>query len=340
MMKTVEEEKDIIQNARAAFARQTGMTAEVIGRQDARRLVLRVHGKRLNLVPEVKAALSITNAMLPLIRHNQPQKFILVTRYVTGIMADKLRENGIQFMDEAGNVFINHPPLYIFNRGEKNPALAKVPAVGRAFKQTGIRVLYVLLCNPGVENEPYRTMAAKADVALGMVNWVMQELKELGFLLVMGKRRGRELRLVNKERLLERWVTAYAEQLRPKLVLGRYRGAAGWWKDRELNPERAQWGGEVAAAKLTGHLNPQEITVYADKNNLAAVLIPNKLQKDPEGDVELLHRFWRAEAIPPNRDMVHPILIYADLMATGNQRNLETARMIYDQHIVQLVRET
>jgi len=339
-MITVEEEKDIIQNACAVFTRQTGMAAEVIGQQRAGRLVLRVHGKRLNLVPEVKAALSITNAMLPLIRHNQPQKFILVTRYVTGIMADKLRENGIQFMDEAGNVFINHPPLYIFNRGEKNPGLAKVPAIGRAFKQTGIRVLYVLLCNPGLENEPYRTMATKADVALGMVNWVVQELKELAFLLVMGKRRGRELRLVNKERLLERWVTAYAEQLRPKLVLGRYRGAAGWWKDRELNPERAQWGGEAAAAKLTGHLNPQEITVYADKNILAAVLIPNRLQKEPEGNVELLHRFWRPDAIPPNRDMVHPILIYADLMATGNQRNLETARMIYDRHIVQLVRET
>jgi hypothetical protein len=38
--------------------------------------------------------------------------------------------------------------------------------------------------------------------------------------------------------------------------------------------------------------------------------------------------------------MVHPLLVYADLMATGNQRNIETARMIYDQHIIQLVRET
>ena len=38
-------------------------------------------------------------------------------------------------------------------------------------------------------------------------------------------------------------------------------------------------------------------------------------------------------------DLVHPILIYADLLATGNERNIETARMIYDQHIVQLIRE-
>ena len=76
------------------------------------------------------------------------------------------------------------------------------------------------------------------------------------------------------------------------------------------------------------------------EENLAALLIQHKLKKDPAGDVELLHRFWRQDAVSPNRDMVHPLLVYADLMATGNQRNIETARMIYDQHIIQLVRET
>ena len=189
-------------------------------------------------------------------------------------------------------------------------------------------------------NQPYRTIASKAEVALGMVNWVMMELKELGFLLVVGKGKGRKVRLINKERLLERWITAYTEQLRSKLMLGRYRGAAGWWKEAALDPDRALWGGEVAALKLTGHLNPQEATIYADKENLAAVLIPHKLKKDPAGDVELLHRFWRQDSVPTNRDMVHPLLVYADLMATGNQRNIETARMIYDRHIIQLVRET
>jgi hypothetical protein len=173
-----------------------------------------------------------------------------------------------------------------------------------------------------------------------MVNWVMHELNDTGFLLVVGKGKGRKIRLINKERLLERWITAYAEQLRPKLMLGRYRGAAGWWKEVTLDPKHALWGGEVAALKLTGHLNPQEATIYADKENLAALLIQHKLKKDPAGDVEFLYRFWRQDAVLPNRDMVHPLLVYADLMATGNQRNIETARMIYDQHIIQLVRET
>ena len=338
-MRKLQNEQDIIQNACAAFTRMTGLALKVIGQPKARALALQAHGKRLNLVPEVKATITPTDALLPLIRPNQPPNLILVARQVTETMAAKLRENGVQFMDEAGNVFINQPPLYIFIKGNRNPVLKKAPAIGRVFKQTGIRVLYVLLCNPGEENQPYRTIAAKAGVALGMVNWVMQELKELGFLLITGKGRGRKIQIINKERLLERWTTAYAEQLRPKLRLGCYRGAAGWWKDEELVPERAQWGGEVAALKLTGHLNPQEITIYIDKDNLAAFLIQHKFRKDPAGDVEFFHRFWRPDAVPANRDVVHPLLAYADLMATGNQRNLETARMIYDQHIVQFGKE-
>jgi hypothetical protein len=336
----VKDEKGIIQAACGAFARQTGIPVEIIGRRGAHRLAVRAPGARMDLVPEVKAAITPTDVLLPLMRHNQAGKFVLVARGINEHMAEKLRENGIQFMDEAGNAFINRPPLYIFIKGNRTLTLTKAPVIGRAFKQTGIRMLYALLCNPGLENQPYRVIAAKAKVALGMVNWVIGELRSLGFLLMIGEGRKREIRLVNKPRLLERWITAYAEQLRPKLTLGRYQGAAGWWKDVKLDPDRAQWGGEVAAAKLTGHLNPQEITVYTDKEEgLAAVLLPHKLKKDPGGEVELLHRFWRPDVILPIQDVVHPLLVYADLIATGNQRNLEAARMIYDRHIVQLVGE-
>jgi hypothetical protein len=338
-MLTAEDQKKIIQNACFAFMGQTGIRVEITGRPNLRRLTVRLPGGKVHLFPEVKGRITPTDAVLPLMKGKQPEGFILVTRQVTETIADKLQKNGIQFMDEAGNAYINHPPVYIYIKGNKHPAPTKALVIGRAFKQTGLRVLYTLLCNPGLENQPYRTIAEKAGVALGMVNWVMRELKELGFLLEKGEGRGREILLINKERLLERWITAYPEQLRPRLVLGRFRGVAGWWKDAELDPAQAQWGGEPAAAKLAGYLNPQEITVYVDKENPGAVLIPHKLKTDPDGEVELLCRFWRPDAIPLNRDMVHPLLIYADLMGTGNQRNIETARMIYEQHIVQFVRE-
>jgi hypothetical protein len=68
-------------------------------------------------------------------------------------------------------------------------------------------------------------------------------------------------------------------------------------------------------------------------------LLECKLRKDPIGEVEILDRFWDYDENTEYRDLVHPILIYADLVATGNQRNIETAKMIYEDYIIRLVRE-
>jgi len=260
---------------------------------------------------------------------------LLVTKYINTQLADELKQNGAEFIDTAGNAFINQPPLYIFVKGNK-PDIVKAPPLKRAFKPAGLKVIYAFLCNPGLEKKTYREIAAETGVALGTVDWIMRELKELGFLLDMGKR---GQRLIQKENLLQRWVTAYPEQLRPKLTLGRFRGEYGWWQRKTLDPFKGQWGGEVAAAKLTQYLQPQIITIYTAPQELDQLLIKNRLKRDQTGDVEILKKFWKPAEIWKYEDLVHPILIYADLLATGNERNIETARMIYGQHIVQLIRE-
>jgi hypothetical protein len=260
---------------------------------------------------------------------------LLVTKYINTQLADELKQNGTEFLDTAGNTFINQPPLYIFVKGNK-PDIVKTPPTKRTFKPAGLKVIYAFLCNPGLENKTYREIAAETGVALGTVDWIMKELKELRFLLDMGKR---GQRLIQKENLLQRWVTAYPEQLRPKLTLGRFRGEYGWWQQKTLDPFKAQWGGEVAAAKLTQYLQPQIITIYIAPQDLDQLLIKNRLKRDQTGDVEILKRFWKPAEIWKYEDLVHPILIYADLLATGNERNIETAKIIYDQHIVQLIRE-
>jgi hypothetical protein len=334
--------KHILKTALNAFMRQTGLVCDIVNEAPGKQFLLLKTAEatvRIELLV-IEGGTIAVNATLALYRRQQDQtRCVMIIPQATADMAERLRDDDTQFMDTAGNCFINQPPLYLFIKGNKLQGVVKAPAVGRAFKQTGLRVLYALLCNPGLEDETYRAIATKIDVALGMVNWVLNELSELGYLVETGKGRARHIRLIGKEKLLERWITGYAEQLRPKLLMGRYRGTEGWWQKVILKPEKAQWGGEVAAGKLTDYLKPQTITIYVDKNNLEAVLIQNRLKKDPEGDVELLHRFWQPETIVPHVETVHPILVYADLMATGNQRNIETARILYDEHIVQLIRE-
>jgi len=299
-------------------------------------LRIAMQGKEIRYYVEAKTNVTKADKLLLMMRKGEfEHPLLLVTKYINPQLADELKQNGTEFIDTAGNAFLNQLPLYIFVKGNK-PDIVKVPPFKRTFKPAGLRVIFAFLCNPGLENKTYREIAAETGVALGTVDWIMKELKELRFLLDMGKR---DLRLLQKEKLLQRWVTAYPEQLRPKLLLGRFRGEYGWWQQKTLDPFRAQWGGEVAAAKLTQYLQPETITIYTTPQELDQLLIKNRLKRDQTGDIEILKRFWKLPEIWKHEDLVHPILMYADLLATGNERNIETAKMIYDQHIVQLIRE-
>jgi hypothetical protein len=338
-------ENDLLKLALGVFRKNLPVQVEfdemeptdAIGRHADFLLRMVMHGKEIRYYVEVKTNVTKTDKLLVMMRKGGfEHPFLLVAKYINGQMAEQLKQDGIEFIDTAGNAFINHPPLYIFIKGNRPPDIAKHIPVKRAFKPAGLRTIYAFLCHPGLENKTYREIAVVTDVALGTVDWIMKELKELGYLLDMGKRGNR---LIQKEKLLQRWVTAYPEQLRPKLTLGRFRGETGWWQQKNFDPFKAQWGGEVAAAKLTQYLQPQIITIYTTPQQLDQLLIENRLKRDPIGDVEILKRFWEPPELWTYKDVVHPILIYADLLATGNERNIETARIIYEQHIIQLIRE-
>lgn len=296
-----------------------------------------IHGKKLRYYAEIKATVTKTQKFLLLMNREELQyPIFLIARHVNPVMAEELRKNNIDFIDTAGNAFINRPPVYIFIKGNRPTKTIGQVAIKRTFKAAGLRMIFGFICNPGMENIAYREIAAATGVALGTVDWMMKELKELEFIIDMGKR---GLKLTQKETLLQRWVTAYPEQLRPKQILGRYRGEPGWWLQKRLDPLRAQWGGEVAAEKMTRYLKPELITIYAAAQYLNQLLLENRLKKDITGNVEILERFWKPTVEQQPEDLVPPLLVYADLLATGNQRNLETAKKIYEQHIVRLIRE-
>jgi len=336
----------ILREALDAFEKATKIKAYLVDDMiqyappDVGKIIIQinVNDEDIFIEGEIKPNITDMNyaAVINQLNTNRDYKPVLITRYVTPLMADHLRDVDIQFIDTAGNVFLNYPPLYIFVKGNKVPKEFRPERQVRAFQPTGLQVLFALMCNPGLENAPMRQIAAKANVALGTVGWVMRDLRQLAFIIELG-RRGR--RLVKKEKLLERWVTAYPEKFRPKQLIGRYRAKEfNWWKNAKLNNYNAYWGGETAAAKLTNYLKPEIVTVYiGPKAN--KLLIDNRIRKDPAGDIELRRIFWNFEFEEPYHDFVHPILIYADLLATGDPRNIETANVIYEREFFRFIRE-
>jgi hypothetical protein len=295
-------------------------------------LVLRTGGRDIRYVAEVKRTLrpATLGPILHQIR-GRAETLLLVTDHVTPPLADELRAQGVEFIDTAGNAFLNQPPLLVFVKGQRRPAQEPGLERGRAFTATGLQVLFALLARPELFGRPYREIAAAAKVAHGTVGWVMAELPGLGYL---AKVRGHR-RLVNGQRLLDQWTEAYARTLRPRLLLGRFRGgiealrdpAAGW-------PEGLLIGGELAAARLTRHLRPGTGTLYAEAID-PSVVVKFKLKADPGGNVDFRRRFWAFTGDEP--DLAPTLLVYADLLAIGDARCLETAQLLRDPLLARLV---
>ncbi|MGB2689357.1 MAG: type IV toxin-antitoxin system AbiEi family antitoxin [Desulfobacterales bacterium] len=295
------------------------------------------HNTKWHFAVEIKDSVTrATAGMKRLDPLNREEKVLMVTEYVTPPIADLLKELNIFFIDTAGNAYINEPGLYVFIKGNKPPLTLKAKTRKRLFKPSGLRVVFALLNNPEMINKPYRDMAKAADVALGTIGWLVNDLKETGFCIEIGKR---DRKLMNLENLFKRWVEAYPEQLRPKLVRERFETANhNWWKEIDIKAYGACWGGEVAAANLTGYLKPAKVTIYTNEA-IGELVLKNRLRKAEQGNVEILTPFWNFKYELADRDIVPPILVYADLMATGDQRNIEAAEMIYEKYIAGLVRE-
>lgn len=285
------------------------------------------------VVPQVD-----TPAIAPLIRdwhRNQKadENRVLLAPYIPAEQAKKLRDADIPFLDTAGNVYLAETGFFALVVGCPPPAGMKIgpPARPRQLlNPKGTKVLFVLLARPEYLNRPYRDIADAAGVALGTVNGVVANLKRTGYMVDLGKN-GKQL--LQRPALIEKWTAAYAEQLVPRHIVRRFRAETpDWWKKANLGAHNALWGGDVAADRMTGYLKPGEITLYA-KSIPATLLREQRMRADPAGDVAVVEIFWNFPPTETEQDRVPPLLVYADLMATGDPRAIETAGLIHERYL-------
>ena len=123
---------------------------------------------------------------------------------------------------------------------------------------TGLQVIFVLLAdrhNTAVLT--YRDLADASRTSLAAVARLHAELRRRGFVEV--QKAGRRV-VRRKTELLGLWVGGYAERLRPKLMLGRYRSAEPKLESAldafiaHARSQKVMWTvtGGFAADKLTG----------------------------------------------------------------------------------------
>jgi hypothetical protein len=264
---------------------------------------------------------------------------LVVTNYASDNIKQQLRKENVFYLDTSGNAYIKSDQFFIFVQGQKEKEAAK-PKVNKVFNATGLKVLFALLNEPEMYTYNYRYIAQHSGVALGSVAAIMQDLKELEYLVQVDEQ---TWKLKDRKALLDRYVMEYGENLRPKLFAGKYRflNAASHWQDLKLNRHKTYWGGEPAADLLTHYLKPEQFILYSSESK--AELMKNyRLVPDSGGNVTVYSLFWYPDKYPKWQlsvavPIVPPVLVYADLMLTNDSRTTETAHKVYEQQLSHLI---
>jgi hypothetical protein len=262
--------------------------------------------------------------------------------------AERLRKEDIPFLDTRGNAFINLPGIYVYvvGRNQTHSSPGRKTPGGKLFRYSGIKLIYALLTDPNLDQHPQeallngtiREIAAKAHISLGSVSDLFGEMAARGYLAEekVGKRQKRLL--LNRQELTQKWIHGYCEYRPRKHVVSLQSNEAAWWKNIQIEDHGGLWGGEVAAAFLTeGFLvNPQVVTIYADETMYGLVLAANLQKVESGGNVELLAPLPGFPRKEPNH-CVHPLLVYADLLYSADDRNREAAERIHDKYLHSII---
>lgn len=326
------DEHQLLVQALAAASQTTGLniTEELAGGSDVEHgdtlVTVRGAGTALSLPVEITRSLNNANLGPTVARvRKRGHLGLLVAPHINRNLAERLRDLNIAFMDAAGNLFIDVPPLLLYVVGQ--PLLHRQTSPVSAFNPMGLQVIFTLLSMPEHISKPYRDIANAAGVSLGTVGKTIPALERSGFI---GAKGDHGKTLLKTGELTHRWAQDYAERLRPRLVLGRFSPVDPDW--RHAAGQDHFLGGETAAAYLTDYLKPTTYSVFL-KGELKDFVLANKLRKDPQGSVECLQAFWRFRYPWEHEHLAPPLLIYADLLATGDGRNIETAEIIHERFL-------
>ena len=301
-------------------------------------LSIRKNGYSDTLQVEIKKEVHQSNLidLLPQLKNSG----LLVATYISKPGKKLLEDHHINYLDIAGNCRIETPSGIFFHiKGEK-ARHSEIVNKHRSFNKNGIKLIYALLLDKKLVNEPYRVMADMANISLGTVGDILRDLQENRFLI---KVRKGERALHNKKELLHLWVTAFNQILKPKLLRNRYRLDSRYegnsWKELKLG-DHAFWGGEPAADLYTNFLHPGIWTIYTDYSR-QQLIQDLQLVPDPNhGNVEVYGIFWNIEDdlfVDQQEKAVSPLLTYAELLGTGESRNLEVAKRIYEKYLKDIV---
>lgn len=248
------------------------------------------------------------------------QQPLLLADYVPESLANQLQQQQLDYLDTIGNGSICAPPL-VYEVNGRRKKTAKLLA-NRCQQAAGSKILYQLISDPQLCNQPYRTIAARAQVALGAVGPVIKELQTKQLLVddVHGQRH-----ISQRTALRQLWETSYLGRLRPKLQVDRCTLSAPWHFDKlpllikeQKLEDQVFIGGELAASFFCENIRPQSATLHISEHTALKQMIQLRLTPCDDGPITIIHQFADNNAFkqrsPEGLQLADPRLVRCELL--------------------------
>lgn len=257
--------------------------------------------------------------------NHQDLPVLLVAGEISTRLMQQLYQDGIQVLDAAGNCYIRQNELMMFCQGKKCE-ITKTKEI-LSFKEPGLKVLYYILCDPQRINMPFREIQAQTGVGLATINKLFTSLKQNGYLFSSSK--GRHLKKLDG--LLAIFVDNYCRVIKPKALMATLNflpGKRDSWLETLL-PQGMQWGGEPGAYIRDRYLHPETWDVYSSV--ASAKLVTDRIAIPArDGEIRVYRKFWMDEQ---DEKTAPALIIYADLMGSGDSRCIEAAQRILEHEL-------
>ena len=263
--------------------------------------------------------------------------FILVLEYADEKIRSYCRDHQINFIDGAGNAYLNLPGLKIVSAPQADPLPVHKGSGNRMFQGAGLQLVYAFTRVPGLIDASVRRMQQATDLSLGSISGILDDMQKNEFLSVVDSKR----QLLNGRKLVMKWAYAYLETIRPTLFRGYFLPVNQHVVERLAAQTIGPYylSGELAADRRGGHLAADHYTLYTDLiiPDLAKIGLVPLAQRDREGSMEVL------QLLPVDRQLftvtasddplIGDLILYADLIESDEPRVLDAAERLLNYEI-------
>ena len=263
---------------------------------------------------------------------------IIFSNQISPLLHDFMVENSLNYIDLAGNMFIERDNILININGKKNINSANLQAKNRlVFYSSSLMIIFYLLQNKEFCQNTYRYISSVTEVSLGTIVKTIENLQLLDIL-------NDAKELIQPKKLLELWVVNYAQNMRHKLVIGKYSLTKKFNNNEIMNRlgdlPQTFIGGEVSAELIDNYFQSKVLSIYT-KDNVLDIIKRLYLKPDSNGEIEILEMFWNKDELKKaqfnkddyfNNKLVPFVLIYTDLINSNNSRAATEANRLRDKY--------